>query len=281
MPCELVTETYGVQLPARYELRRLDPDIEPWLRALSAYVLLLDLPIYTPLYKDRQPIKRLLEDNRKRKAAQLHCVESGLSYGIFDKEYRYKRPESAATGGAVYWHEIDPDDPDLEETGQQKLLEAIDFPIVCAALSYDKAIPIPPEVMEGVVGFIPEYNYPRTFLAASLSSVGYKPETPKRGEVLVRGGTMTRRDYVGRGLMTAISRFIMHDAHVRGFKKIDMPMANASVSKIWLNPPAPYRAELVVDIDIRENEVEIDGKMVRLFSEAKSGLFQFAILHLR
>ena len=31
-----------------------------------------------------------------------HQIESGLSYGVFDTEYQYKRTESKETAGRVY-----------------------------------------------------------------------------------------------------------------------------------------------------------------------------------
>jgi hypothetical protein len=282
MLCEIVTDTYGIQLPPRYEIRRLSPEIEPWMRALTAYIQILDLRLFAPLCKDRQPVKRLLEDNPKRKTPNLHCLENGLSYGIFDKEYQFKRPESVATGGAVYWHELDPDDPDLEVTGQQRLLDAMDFPLVSFALSHDKTDPFPTEVLDLMAQFIPEYEYSGILVPTANSSNENKQteEEAKKGEVLVRGGTATRRDYVGRGLMKSLCHFVMHDAHARGFKRIEILAAHAASSKVWLNPPTPYRAELVAETDLREGEIEVNGEKVKPFSSLDPGPYQIIAIHL-
>ncbi|KAI3327275.1 hypothetical protein HD806DRAFT_388404 [Xylariaceae sp. AK1471] len=282
MPCEVVTESYGVKLPARYEIRRLGPEVEPWLRALTSYVLILDLRTFAPLYKDRQPVKRLLEDDPKRKTSSLHSLESGLSYGIFDKDYQFKRPESSATGGAVYWHEIDPNDPDLEVTGPQRLLDAMDFPLVSIALSYDKANPMPPEVLADSVQLIPEQTYMRMLAptASSPDEKKKKTEEPNKGEVLARGGTATRRDYSGQGLMKSLSHFVMHEAHARGFKRIEVTVASEAVSRVWRNPPAPYRAEIVAQTDIRQGEIEVDGKIIKPFSSIEEGPYQNIAVYL-
>ncbi|KAI8623382.1 hypothetical protein F5Y19DRAFT_468541 [Xylariaceae sp. FL1651] len=279
MPCDVVTDTYSVRLPARYEIRRLGPEIEPWIRALAAYILMLDFQIFSPLYKDRQLVRRLLEDNPKRKASGLHCLKSGLSYRIFDKEYQFKKPESIATGGAVYWHEIDPKEPNLEITGPQRLLDAMDFPLISFALSCDKADPTPPEVYAATSQFIEEYEYTRT-LAPTASSSNSEVEELKKGEVLVRSGTATRRDYLGHGLMKSLSHFVMHDAHARGFKKIEILVLHDAVSKVWSNPPAPYTAEVVAQTDIREGEVEVDGKKIKPFSGLDLGLYRNIAVHL-
>jgi hypothetical protein len=215
-----------------------------------------------------------------RKPVLLHCLQSGLSYGIFDKEYRFKRPESVATGRAIYWHEIDSHDPSIEEAGRQRLLGAMDSPLVSFALSYDKAVPLPPGVAAALAQFIPEYKHLRTIGSAGSSNAGKMTEEPRKGEVLIRGGIGTRKEYLGQGLMKAISYYVMHDAHARGFKKIEISVANAIVSKVWLSPPVPYWAELIYDRDLRQGEVEIEGKMVKLFSALDSGFFQVITIYL-
>jgi len=105
-------------------------------------------------------MKRLPENNCIRKLTVLHCLESGLSYSIFDKEHRLERSESVATGGAVYWHDIDSDDLAIKETGCQRLLDAMNLPLVSFVLRYDKAVPLLPEVAATSARFIREHNTP-------------------------------------------------------------------------------------------------------------------------
>ena len=58
-----------------------------------------------------------------------HQIDSGMSFGIFDLEY--KRPESAATRGKLYW-----DEKELHIDGPT-LLKQMDFPLCSVALAYD------------------------------------------------------------------------------------------------------------------------------------------------
>ncbi len=75
--------------------------------------------------------------------ALLPSVQTGLVFGIFDKTYQFRRPESQLTGGAVYFSEFDEDDPKIEIGGRQRLSEAMDFPLVSYASSYDGGDPRP------------------------------------------------------------------------------------------------------------------------------------------
>ncbi|KAI0162195.1 hypothetical protein GGR57DRAFT_453377 [Xylariaceae sp. FL1272] len=263
---DIISDTYGVPLPSRYEIRRVGPEFEPWLRVLSRYIQLLDTRVFGPMYKNRQPVRKILLENAKNevKSGTLHCLKGGMSYAIFDKEYKFKRPESVATGGGVYWHEIDPDEPGLEATGQQRLLDAMDFPPVAMALSFDKADKMPSEAFAENVAFIPEFELQRQ-VAEAKAKPAPDAAIPEKGEVLVRAGTATRREYTGQGLMKALSHFVMHDAHARGFKRIEIDVIHQATSRLWLNPPLPYRGELVNRLHLKEAELEIGGKIIKPF----------------
>ncbi|KAI1493989.1 hypothetical protein F5X96DRAFT_79270 [Biscogniauxia mediterranea] len=284
MASELVTETYGVHLPPRFEIRRLGTNVEKWVGAMGAYSLVFNSRLFAPLYKDRQPVKRVLDDHAKRPAPYLHSIKSGLSYGIYDKEYRFKRPESAATGGALYWHELDPNDPDLETpSGRQKLLDAMDFPLVSVAYSHDAADPLPREAVAQLCEYIPEFGpllaHVGSLIAASASPGVLAPlgdETRPRGQVLARGGTGTREDYVGRGLMRALAHFVMRDARARGYAQIQIGTSHERVHGVWSRPPAPFKATIDLLIDPREAEIPVDGhegKTERLFAKCPLTIF--------
>ena len=60
-----------------------------------------------------------------------HQIDCGMSFGIFDLEYKFRRPESAASGGTLYWV------PDDGVTDGSKLLKQMDFPLFTIALAYD------------------------------------------------------------------------------------------------------------------------------------------------
>ncbi|PTU20609.1 hypothetical protein P175DRAFT_0557294 [Aspergillus ochraceoroseus IBT 24754] len=53
-----------------------------------------------------------------------HQIASGLSYGVFDKEYKFNRPQSAPSGGALCW------DAEEEQDGN-----VVPFPDVKQALT--------------------------------------------------------------------------------------------------------------------------------------------------
>ena len=59
-----------------------------------------------------------------------------MSFGIFDTQYKFKRPESASTQGKLYW-----DENDLDSDGAA-LLQQMDFPLVSVALAYDGSQPL-------------------------------------------------------------------------------------------------------------------------------------------
>jgi hypothetical protein len=96
-----------------------------------------------------------------------HAVTSGMSFGIFDTEYAFQRPESAAAsssrsskhttittttttmqaggggGGALYWHVLDPSAAGFEARGPDLMRVGMDFPLVCVALAVDARSPTP------------------------------------------------------------------------------------------------------------------------------------------
>ncbi|KAI5921142.1 hypothetical protein F4810DRAFT_375980 [Camillea tinctor] len=292
MASELITNTYGVTLPDRYEIRRLGTDVEKWTRAMGAYSSMFNSKLFEPLYRDKQPAKRVLEDYLKRPASYLPDLKSGLSYGIYDKKYRFKRPESYATGGAVYWDELDPNDPELEgPSGRQKLLDGMDFPLVSVAYSHDGSEPMSRETKAQLGEFVPELLPLITqvgILMASSSPDAIVPlsdQTKPPGEVLSRGGTHTREGYTGQGLMKALAHFLMHEAQARGYQKIQIGTSHEKVHQVWLHPPAPFRATIDVEFDPREMEFPVvEGgreKMEKLFAECPLEIFSNITVHLQ
>ncbi|ORY55671.1 uncharacterized protein BCR38DRAFT_452093 [Pseudomassariella vexata] len=306
MACEPIQDLYGVPLNPRYEIRRLGLEIEPWVRALGSYSLQFMSrravpPPDAPGYSLKGKARGCLLDFRARTAPYVHSIRSGMSYGVFDREWVPRgKPENEARdahgngGGAVYWGELDPEDPRLDEEGGERgrrmLIEAMDFPLVSVAYAHDALDPYPEGTFEGFFRFSPES---RDFFAifaaraaraarvgAAAAASGSSPSSSadpsaakeeesmaydalsvdrsiekKRGENLSRGGTMTRPPYEGRGLMKALAHFLMKDAAAKGWKRIEMGSANEKVTTVWTNPPAPFRCEVVVDFDPRKEEV--------------------------
>jgi hypothetical protein len=59
-----------------------------------------------------------------------------LTFGVFDTKFEYKRPESAANQGKLYWDENE------AASDSAALLQQMDFPLVSIALAYDDANPL-------------------------------------------------------------------------------------------------------------------------------------------
>src|SRR3569833_1278257 len=90
------------RLPARYEIRTLEPKHSDWANALVMHSTAYSSPVWSKIYPD----DRVGMCYGLFKAATYlinHQIESGLSIGIFDKEYKFKRSESVETGGKLYW----------------------------------------------------------------------------------------------------------------------------------------------------------------------------------
>lgn len=118
------------QLPTRYEIRQLKPEHAQWASAIVIHSNAFHSTVFSVTY----PENKTARFNAAMKTADYlvnHQIESGLSFGVFDKEYQYRREGSAATQGKFY-SELDNDDL----TGDE-ILEAMDFPLVSVALAYD------------------------------------------------------------------------------------------------------------------------------------------------
>ena len=165
-----------------------------------------------------------------------HGIESGFSYGVFDTQYQYKNPASAATNGAVYWQ--DPASATSTTTSGQAMLEQMDFPLVSVALAYD-----PVATPFDLVKFQPIFDalplFPKLVAVTELNDVRPLEERkPKKvGECLFRCGTATRADYEGRGLARALAAHLMKEAKEAGFKATQVGTVNNRLNEIWERVP--------------------------------------------
>lgn len=96
------TEHAAAGLPSHLEIRKLTPEHLQWAAAVISYTNVFYSPIWAVVYPDNQT-KRLYDGTEASAYLVAHQIESGLSYGVFDTNYAFKRPESAATGGKLYW----------------------------------------------------------------------------------------------------------------------------------------------------------------------------------
>lgn len=122
-------------LPSRYEIRTLGPEHAEWAGAIVAHSNIFHSTVFPVIYPDNKTA-RFNAATRFGQYLLEHQINSGLSLGIFDKEYQYRRADSAATGGKFYW------DVEDDQATAEELLEAMDFPLVSVALAYDGKNPL-------------------------------------------------------------------------------------------------------------------------------------------
>jgi hypothetical protein len=251
-------------LPPRYEIRRLEPEHSQWASAIMCHSNVFHSTIFPNVYPDAMGARF----NRMMKAAPYlvdHQISSGLSLGVFDKEYQYRRPDSAATNGKFYW------DPEADEVSGAELLEAMDFPLVSIALSYDGVDKLDPTRMAPLVATLPTFGicYQQLDLLDPRPLESWRP-AKTRGEILMRNATSTRHEYEGKGLMGALARYLMRDAAAKGYKAASIECFNDAVTHVWSEPPSPFRGEVICSFRTDEYEEERDGKKVKPFASANA-----------
>ncbi|UNI16847.1 hypothetical protein JDV02_003243 [Purpureocillium takamizusanense] len=254
------------QLPDRYEIRVLEPQHLEWAAAIVSHSNLFHSPVWPLLYPELKA-KRAYATQKEARYLVGHQIASGYSLGVFDKEYQFKRPQSSATGGALYWNEGGAGD---EDASSATLLEQMDFPLVSVALAYDSFHPLDMDKMAGLIEVLPVYQDFYTVLAARD---GRDPESWKAkgpGEVLFRNATSTRHEYEGKGIMGALARHMMREMAGKGFRGIQIECAADAVTHVWSNPPAPFKGEVVSEFDMERYEEEgEDGQKRNQFYPSK------------
>jgi hypothetical protein len=111
-----VTERHT--LPPRYEIRKLEPCHLDWVAAIIAHCNLFHSPCWAEVHKEDAVRRCYKLAEAMRYPAGLN-ISTGLSYGVFDREFEFKRKKSIEEGGALYW-----DFTDMSVTGEQ-LLEQV------------------------------------------------------------------------------------------------------------------------------------------------------------
>jgi len=255
--------TATFKLSPRYEIRKLSPEHLDWSKAILTHSNIFCSPVWKVLYPDDKA-KRAYGMFTNLDYHVLHGITSGHSYGAFDTEYKFKRPESAATGGKLYW------DVDNLDATSSELLEQMDFPLVSIALGYDGFHELD---IARLVPFINVSIPAVMILFATLNSTdprGPEAQKPKAtGEVIVRNGTSTREDYEGLGLAKGLAHYMMNEKAKEGFKAIQIDSAATAVGKIWGNPPAPFTAEMTCSFETATFEMDgEDGEKMKPFLPA-------------
>lgn len=250
-------------LPPRYEVRRLTEAHIEWAAAIVIHTNIFCSSFWPLVYPEKQT-ERCYQAFINADYLVRHQVESGMSFGVFDTEYVYKRPESAPTEGKLYW------DIKNIDASSDELLEQMDFPLVSVALSYDQANPLNMEKMTGLVEALPLYETIYHVLGTldKRDPESWIAKGPR--EVLMRNATSTRREYEGKGIMGKLARFLMREAYQNGYRGIQIECLADAVTHVWKNPPSPFRGELVSSADSATYEMEDDsGKKFKPFAPAK------------
>lgn len=251
-------------LPPRFEIRRLEEKHIPWASAIVIASNMFCSPVWPLLYPEGKE-QRAVSGIPACDYLIRHQVNSGMSFGVFDLEYKYKRPESEATEGALYWDEND------KTATQQDLIDQMDFPLCSVAMSYDGINELDHEKMGPLIAVLPLFgNIYGIFQALDTRpEESYKPKGPK--EMLMRNATSTKPDYEGHKLMKNLAQFLMRQARIEGYKHINIECLHDAVTYVWSHPPEPAKATIVAQFDLGtwEDKDETTGKMVKTFAPSK------------
>ncbi|PGH05339.1 hypothetical protein GX51_03060 [Blastomyces parvus] len=251
-------------LPPRFEIRQLGPEHIEWAKALHCHSNSFISPVWPKLHPEFPPWV-VYDSYAAFDHLIRHQVESGLSYGVFDTEYKFKNPESAKTGGKLYWQKPTTD-AEREATTQASLLEQMDFPLVSIALSFDDFYPLDMEKMMPLFSISPAFPFILGQInAADIKGPDFgKPSGP--GQIIQRNSTATREDYNGMGLMKSLAHWLMRELAGKGYKGIKIEGFSDAVFHVWTQPPQPYKAEVLSQINLKDfaGEVESMGEKITL-----------------
>jgi hypothetical protein len=128
IPKSITNGTNPTHLDSRYEIRQLSVAEIPWASAIIIHSNMFHSSVWPVVYP---------EDKTKRAHRGMAAVdylvrrqvESGMSFGVFDTKFEYKRPESAANQGKLYW------DRNEAASDSAALLQQMGFPLVSIALT--------------------------------------------------------------------------------------------------------------------------------------------------
>ncbi|KAK0651046.1 hypothetical protein B0T16DRAFT_320923 [Cercophora newfieldiana] len=246
--------------PPRYEIRPLLPQHIPFARAIITHSNIFHSPVWTKIYPSNQTPRAYTFYLASENLMTLN-IASGHSYGLFDTQYIYKRPESAATEGKLHW-----DFNDMTATAED-LLEQMDFPLVSIAMAWDAAEPGRDGSEWGpAVAAMPRLGTLFTEIEKNdkRDVAIWKPK--EMGQVIYRGGTSTRADYEGQGLAKVLAHWCLWRWREQGFRGMQAGVAHRAVVRIFTNPPEGMRGEVVAVLDTKGyEEVGEDGERVRPF----------------
>lgn len=237
-------------LEIRYEIRRIEPKHVQWAAAIVSHSNSFYSSVWPVLYPERNGIDAIrfaLEATYRVE----HQINSGLSFGVFDTEYIYKREESKASEGKLYWGLSEPSIQEIQglEAEAQRLLKQMDFPLVSVALSYDTHNALDLDKMQPLLDSLPHFGLIYHILEEgdTRDPKSWKPTGPR--QVLFRNATSMRRDYEGQGIMAGLARWLMREADATGFRSIQIEAVADAVTHVWSVPEPPYQGVVVSKFD--------------------------------
>lgn len=260
-------------LAPNFEIRRLEQKHIPWASAIVMHSNVFCSPVWANIYpNDKTP--RLYAAAKDAEYLISHQINSGMSFGVFDRDYKYKNPASASTQGKLYWdQEANPD------ASQEELLRQMDFPLVSVALSYDGINPLDPTALGPLVAHLPLFAAVYQFCHDNdhRDPSVYTPTAAK--QALMRNGTSTRQDYEGMKIMGTLARWLMREAKKEGYRSINIEAAHDAVAHVWLHPPSPFKGELICTLDPQVYEEEgDDGELFKPFAATQQAMRKIFVM---
>lgn len=236
-------------LPPRYEIRTLGPEHSEWANAVVMHSTAFASPIWSKIYSEDRT--GLCYDLFRLGTYLIeNSINSGHSLGVFDREYTFRRGDSAAAGGKLHW-----DLGDRSADGA-RLLEQMDFPLVSVAMSYDSYYALDVTQLTPMLEVMPLLGDRSRLLAARDGRDPGSWQATGPGQVLFRNSTATRAGEEGKGFMGLLARHMMRRAAAEGFRGIQIQCLHDAVCRVWSSPPEPFRAEVVARFHCSEDEDE-------------------------
>ncbi|KAK6088539.1 hypothetical protein SCUP234_00419 [Seiridium cupressi] len=258
-------------LPSRYEIRTLGPEHVDWAKAIVIHSNVFVSPVWPAIY----PEKKTTRAYAGYKAADYlveHQINSGLSLGLFDREYVYKRPESKATSGKLWW-DLSDESPDGD-----KLLEQMDFPLLSVALAYDGINHLELPKLMPLLAVLPTFGTVYRVLGERDPRDAKSWEATGPGQVLMRNATATKVGEEGHGFMKTMARHMMRKAADEGFRGIQIECAHDAVIHVWSNPPGPFKGHRISEMNCWEYEEKAeDGTMSHPMRPSKQDLVKIYV----
>lgn len=243
--------TVPAGLPSRYEIRTLGPEHTEWAKAIVMHSNVFGSPVWPLIYPENKTA-HLYASVRAGAYLIDHQIGSGLSLGIFDKEYVYKKPESEECQGKLYW------DLEDESVDGDALLEQMDFPLVSVAMAYDGHKPLDFAKVVPLIQVLPAFGIFYKVLAErdTRDPRTWQPTGP--GQVLMRNATATKMGEEGHGYMKSMARYMMRKAFDEGFRGIQIESAHDAVAHVWSNPPSPFVRHKISEMNCWTYEAEAE-----------------------